>query len=112
MRSSLKDQRPLEELDDPRDQDALDALDDVCLVTAELCGLWDRLGGALGDGRPDTIPWVRRDFDGVEPETAPDSIHWRSSCRRRVSVIYAFGSYYVELAGQRQLDQVGRRAWR
>lgn len=64
----LKDRRPLEELDDPQDQDAFDALDDVCLITAELCGLWDRLWGALGDGRPDTIPWVRRDFEGMDPE--------------------------------------------
>ncbi len=68
----LRDERAVE-YDDPRDQDAFDALDDICLVTGEMCGLWDHLWAAIGDGRPDTIPWARRDFEQLDPE-AHD--HW------------------------------------
>ncbi len=66
---ALRDQRAQDEYEDDRDQDAYDALEDMCLITGEMCGLWDRLWASVGQGRPDTIPWVRRDFEQLDPET-------------------------------------------
>lgn len=62
----LRDERQLE-YDDPRDQDAFDALEDLCLIAGELHGLWNRLWAAIGEGE-DTIEWARLELAQLDPE--------------------------------------------
>ena len=55
-------------VEDPRDKQAYDALDDVRQLSVELCVLWDSLWETIGAGRPDPVVWSNRAYAAIDPD--------------------------------------------
>lgn len=80
------------EPDDLRELDAWDALEDVALITSELCGLLDALDAAAGDGRR-ADPWARPELLRLDPEQHDP---WLKRHRARTRAAAAFRQAFAE----------------